>query len=86
MEPTPVQIRMARAALDLPVKELARQAGLHHNTVSAAERGDASRGTLAVLAQFFQGRGLQFIGTDKGGGPGVRISLAMLEGDQGGGK
>ena len=69
---TPEQVRMARGALGLNVRELARLAEIHHNTIGAAERGAGSRGTLALLQQFFEARGVTFL-DDDGNGPGVRV-------------
>lgn len=72
LELGPEQIRMARGALGLNVRDLARLAEIHHNTIGAAERGGGSRGTLALLQQFFEARGVTFL-DDDGSGPGIRL-------------
>ena len=69
---TQQQIRMARAALGMTVREVAALADLHHNTVSRAENGEMSKGTLAVLKLAFETKGVTFL-DDDGNGPGVRL-------------
>ena len=72
-EITPSQIKMARGALDWSIRDLANEAGLHHNTISRVEKGlDTTRGTLLVLQQTLETAGVQFIDRN-GGGPGVRF-------------
>ena len=66
------QIRMARAALGMTVREAAALSDLHHNTVSRAENGEMSKGTLAVLKLAFEAKGVTFL-EDDGNGPGVRF-------------
>ena len=64
------QCRMARAALDLGVRELAELAGLSPDTVSRFERGELPRGkTVELLRAAFESRGIEFT---NGGQPGVR--------------
>lgn len=64
------QCRMARAALDLGVRELAELAGLSPDTVSRFERGELPRGkTVELLRSVFEARGIEFT---NGGQPGVR--------------
>ena len=71
------QIRMARAALQWGVRELAKEAGVTPNTVSRIESGgDALAGTLGKLQAALEKAGVEFIptGTYSGnGGPGVRL-------------
>ncbi|WP_448208577.1 helix-turn-helix domain-containing protein [Azospirillum sp. sgz302134] len=71
------QIRMARAALQWGVRELAKAAGVTPNTVSRIESGgDALAGTLGKLRSALESAGVEFIpaGHYQGnGGPGVRM-------------
>ncbi|WP_282189401.1 helix-turn-helix domain-containing protein [Azospirillum endophyticum] len=71
------QIRMARAAVQWGVRELAKEAGVTPNTVSRIESGgDALAGTLSKLQTALETAGVEFIpaGQYNGqGGPGVRL-------------
>lgn len=71
------QIRMARAAVQWGVRELAKEAGVTPNTVSRIESGgDALAGTLSKLQVALEAAGVEFIsaGAYHGeGGPGVRL-------------
>ena len=70
---TPVQMKMARAALGLGVRELAEKAGVAANTVTRIENGsDAKQSTIAALRAALEKAGVEFI-AENGGGPGVRI-------------
>lgn len=65
------QCRMARAALDLGVRELAELAGVSPDTVSRFERGELIRGkTVELLQAALEARGMEFT---NGGQPGVRM-------------
>ena len=65
------QCRMARAALDLGVRELAELAGLSPDTVSRFERGEIPRGkTVDLLQSVLEAQGIEFT---NGGQPGVRM-------------
>jgi DNA-binding XRE family transcriptional regulator len=72
---TSAQVRMARAALNWTVRDLAEATGLHRNTITNIEvgryAGDA--GTLATIVKVFAEAGVQFIDENGGGGPGVRL-------------
>jgi predicted transcriptional regulator len=57
---------MAKAALDLSASSLAKEAGVHRNTLVRAEDGSASDTTLRQLREFFESRGIQFISTEDG--------------------
>jgi DNA-binding XRE family transcriptional regulator len=57
---SPVQIRMARAALDLSARELAQLTGLALSTCLHAEKGDALASTLNTLVKTFERRGINF--------------------------
>ena len=74
MAVTSAQVRMARAALNWTVRDLAKAAGLHRNTITNIEvgryTGDPS--TLAVIESVLKNAGIIFI-EENGGGPGVRL-------------
>jgi transcriptional regulator with XRE-family HTH domain len=66
---------MARAALNLTVRDLAEATGLHRNTVTNLEIGRYAGDpqTLTIIQQVLRRAGIEFI-DENGGGPGVRIS------------
>nr|EZQ09524.1 DNA-binding protein [Azospirillum argentinense] len=73
---TSAQFRMARAALDWTVRELAAKAGVHRNTIARIEAGEASHGpTLAAVQRALEDAGIIFLsaGEQRIGGPGVRL-------------
>jgi transcriptional regulator with XRE-family HTH domain len=74
MPVTRAQVRMARAALDWTVRDLADATGLHRNTITNFEvgryGGDAA--TLETIEQTLTKAGVQFI-EENGGGAGVRL-------------
>ncbi|MCG8419260.1 MAG: helix-turn-helix domain-containing protein [Proteobacteria bacterium] len=62
---TSVQLRMARAALQWGVRELAEKAELNPNTVTRIENGRAALSeTLMILRRVLEDEGVEFIGTD----------------------
>ena len=71
---TSAQVRMARAALNWTVRDLAEAASLHRNTISNIETGRYAGDTksLAAIAAVFKRAGIEFI-DENGGGPGVRL-------------
>jgi transcriptional regulator with XRE-family HTH domain len=70
---TPIQLRMARAAVGWGVRELAKRAGVTANTVTRIENGsDARLSTMDSLRQALEAAGVEFI-EENGGGPGVRL-------------
>ena len=70
---SPVQCRMARAALGLGVRELAAAAKVSTDTVARFERGeDLKERTIEALQRTFEAAGVEFI-DENGGGPGVRL-------------
>ncbi len=70
---TPVQIRMARAAVGWGVRELAEKAGVTANTVTRIENGaDAKQSTLTAMQAALEAAGVIFI-QENGEGPGVRL-------------
>ena len=70
---TPVQCRMARAALQIGIRELALLAKVSPNTISRLERGEALfESTLRQIQAALENAGVEFI-SKNGGGPGVRL-------------
>lgn len=69
----PSQCRMARAALDLGVRELAAMAKVSTNTITRFERGEALKDrTIDDIRAALESAGVAFIDAN-GGGPGVRL-------------
>lgn len=68
----PIQSRMARAALGLGLRDLARAAKVSVDTVVRFERGDELKErTVDALRQAFEVAGVEFTNGDR---PGVRLS------------
>jgi DNA-binding XRE family transcriptional regulator len=74
MPVTSAQVRMARAALNWTVRDLAKSAGVHRNTVNNVEVGRyaGDPDTLEKIEKALATAGVQFI-EENGGGPGVRL-------------
>jgi transcriptional regulator with XRE-family HTH domain len=74
MPVTSAQVRMARAALNWTVRDLAEATGLHRNTITNIEVGHYSGDpeTLSTIESVLKRAGVEFIG-ENGGGPGVRL-------------
>jgi transcriptional regulator with XRE-family HTH domain len=74
MTVTSAQVRMARAALNWTVRDLAQAAGLHRNTITNIETGRyaGDSATLATIAAVLKRAGVEFI-DENGGGAGVRL-------------
>jgi transcriptional regulator with XRE-family HTH domain len=74
MPVTSAQLRMARAALNWTVRDLAEAAGVHRNTISNIEVGRyaGDPDTLAKLKKALSKAGVEFV-DENGGGPGVRL-------------
>jgi ribosome-binding protein aMBF1 (putative translation factor) len=74
MAVTSAQVRMARAALDWTVRDLAEQTGLHRNTINNIEVGRylGDPKTLQLIEKTLKAAGVEFI-DENGGGPGVRF-------------
>ncbi len=70
----PAQVRMARAALNWSLADLASAAGVHRNTISNFETGKyaGDQEKLAVMRAALEAAGVVFI-PENGGGPGVRL-------------
>jgi predicted transcriptional regulator len=70
---TPEQCRMARAALNLGVRELATLAHVSTNTIARFERGEQLKGsTMQRVQAALEEAGIEFI-PEGGGGVGVRL-------------
>jgi transcriptional regulator with XRE-family HTH domain len=74
MTVTTAQVRMARAALNWSVRDLAEAAQIHRNTVTNIETGryTGDPATLAAIVGALKRAGVEFI-DENGGGPGVRL-------------
>ena len=74
MAVTSAQMRMARAALNWTVRDLADAAGLHRNTINNLEVGrfGGDPKTLELIERVLTKAGIQFI-EENGGGSGVRL-------------
>jgi transcriptional regulator with XRE-family HTH domain len=71
----PAQVRMARAALGVSVRELANRSGVAESTILRFEtgRGGILAANLDKLQTAMEAGGVIFISTDANGGPGVRL-------------
>jgi len=74
---TSAQVRMARAALNWTVRDLAAATGLHRNTITNIEVGryTGDPATLNLIKEVLIREGVVFI-DENGGGPGVRLRKA----------
>ena len=72
---TPVQVRMARAALDLTPEDLSRKAGLSVQDLHELERGGQDGSASAKLRTTFEGAGIAFLDED-----GVRFDARLRAG------
>ncbi len=74
-----VQCRMARAALGLGVRELAKAADVSTNTVTRLEAGEELKPrTVAAVRQALEAAGVLFIDADVEG-PGVRLRRSRMQ-------
>ena len=80
MAVTSAQVRMARAALNWTVRELAEASNLHRNTITNIETGKyaGDPATLAAIATVLRRAGVEFI-AENGGGPGVRLRKSQRQ-------
>lgn len=70
---TPEQCRMARAGLNLGVRELAELAQVSTNTITRLERGESLYPrTVEAIRAALETAGVEFI-AENGGGAGVRL-------------
>jgi transcriptional regulator with XRE-family HTH domain len=74
MPVTGAQVRMARAALNWTVRDLAKATNLHRNTITNIETGKyiGHEVSLATIETVLKRAGVEFI-DENGGGPGVRL-------------
>jgi transcriptional regulator with XRE-family HTH domain len=71
---SPMQVRMARAALGWGVRELGMKAGISANTVSRFENGGGALvETVIQIEAALEKAGIVFISADQQRGPGVRL-------------
>jgi transcriptional regulator with XRE-family HTH domain len=77
---TPLQLRLARTALSLTVREAAELAQVSHETIVGIEAARASikEKTIEKVRTAFEKAGIEFIDED-GGGPGVRLRKAKAK-------
>lgn len=77
---TPVQLRMARAALNWTVRELSDRTGVNKNTISRFEAGkDILAGSLREIERVLAESGIQFVDEYDEYGPGIRIPRALSQ-------
>ena len=71
---TPAQLRMARAALKLTVREVERQTGVNKDSISRYEAGrEILSGALQRLEKLFLDAGVIFLEADEAGREGIRV-------------
>ena len=72
---TPLQMKLARTALGLGVRDLAAAAEVAPSTVQRFEGGggDMHVRTLNKVQDALEERGVIFIAADASGGPGIRL-------------
>ena len=67
------QLRMARAALGVTVRQAAELADVSHDTITRLEAGlDLKESTVTTVQQGLEAAGIEFI-PENGGGAGVRL-------------
>lgn len=76
----PAQVRMARAALNWSLADLASASGVHRNTISNFETGKyaGSDDALAAIRAALEAAGVELI-AENGGGAGVRLRKMRSE-------
>ena len=75
----PVQCKMARVALGLGVRELAKLADVSTDTIARFERGEELKDrTLAAVRSALESAGVEFI-AENGGGAGVRLRRKQMD-------
>ena len=72
---TPLQARLARAALSLSLRDLAAASGLSRNTITRFELGHGTvhAANLSRLQDVFEQHGVVFIPADEIGEPTIRL-------------
>lgn len=74
---TATQCRMARAALQIGVRDLAQLAKVSPNTIARLERGETLYArTLDTIRAALEVAGVMIIDADENGGDGVRVLRA----------
>jgi transcriptional regulator with XRE-family HTH domain len=75
-----LQLKMARTALGLTVRQAAELAGCSHETIVGIESGRSSikQSTIDKVRAALEKAGVEFIDED-GGGPGVRLKPAKAK-------
>lgn len=72
-----VQSKMARAALGLGVRDLAKRAGVSPDTIARLERGEELKAsTIQTIRNALEAAGVDFI-AENGGGEGVRLKKSL---------
>ena len=70
---TPIQCKMARAAVGWGIRDLAHEAEIAVSTVSRFEAGEnINVSSLTAMTSALEAAGVEFI-PENGGGPGVRL-------------
>lgn len=71
----PSQMRMARAALKISVRELAEMSGVADSTILRFESGKGAILTTNMkrMQEALEAAGVTFLPADSSGGPGVRL-------------
>ncbi|MCP4184443.1 MAG: helix-turn-helix transcriptional regulator [Hyphomicrobiales bacterium] len=73
-----IQCKMARVALALSIKEIAKLAGVSTNTISRLESGEELKPrTIKAIQSVLENAGVEFI-SENGGGAGVRLKARKL--------
>jgi transcriptional regulator with XRE-family HTH domain len=72
---TPLQLKLARTALDLSIRDLAKLADVAPSTITRFESGNGGtqRRTLEHIQKKLEDQGVIFFDADASGGPGVRL-------------
>lgn len=73
----PSQMRMARAALKISVRELAEMSGVADSTILRFESGKGAILTTNMkrMQEALEAAGVTFLPADSSGGPGVRLKV-----------
>lgn len=74
---TPLQVKLARTALGLGLRELASAAGVAPSTITRFEtgKGGMHTGTLERIQKVLEDGGVTFLPDDAGAGVGIRVRL-----------
>ena len=76
-----LQLKMARTALGLTVRQAAELVGCSHETIVGieSERGSIKQSTIDKIRSALESAGVEFI-AENGGGPGVRLKKPKAKG------